>query len=300
MSGRLRGRGHQRFQSQLGVKPREKNHVHWEAIEVEEICWVILELTRAEEICWGTSSGLRRAGIQSREEASPAKGLRSEGELPPEVVRKGRVDDQKLEKELETTMFEQVMEDNRKLREELMRLQRAQTGQQQRDRGSGGERRPSGEREREPHRQGRLLDPHHHRHHHGDSYDSLRTARGSQCLQKQSIRASRNEGVELPPWPFEMDEQVDFQHWGVGWQKPEPYQSGGGRREVPTPQEARVAWLEREVDCIAKPDAGPGEEGETFICLLGVNIPSQLHSEGGSKSTGKVPGARQRASSGDQ
>ena len=120
-----------------------------------------------------------------------AKGLRSEGELPPEVVRKGRVDDQKLEKELETTMFEQVMEDNRKLREELMRLQRAQTGQQQRDRGSGGERRPSGEREREPHRQGRLLDPHHHRHHHGDSYDSLRTARGSQCLQKQSIRASR-------------------------------------------------------------------------------------------------------------
>ena len=164
-------------------------------------------------------------------------GVKSEGPIPREAVGRKvlRRDDDGLEREMETVMFEQVMEQNKMLQEEIRRLKRAQADQQSSTSWSEVE---TGDRDRErtppPRPPARPPPPS------PPSKSSLRyTLNGTQV---PSLPDAIDDLPPVPPWPFEYDTAT----MGYG----DSYENSGRMSETTTPQEARMKWLEREVESL--------------------------------------------------
>ena len=165
-------------------------------------------------------------------------GVKSEGPMPREVVGKKvlRRDDDGMEREMETMMFEQVMEQNRMLQEEIKRLRKAQADQQS---STGWSEVETGDRDRErtppPRPPARPPPPS------PPSKSSLRyTPNGTRIPSLPD--GAIDDLPPVPPWPFEY-EPATMDHGDF-------YKNTGGMSETPTPQEARMKWLEREVESL--------------------------------------------------
>ena len=206
----------------------------------------------------------------------PVKGSgeRSEGPLLVEknVRKETSVRGEELEREMEAVMFEQVMEQNRQLKEELEKLKKAQADQQSlgswsdvgstRDRER--DRRSSLERERTPPPRPPARPPPPS----PPSRSRLRYTPNGTEIPSLPPGGTIDDLPEVPPWPYEYQETAEGyvnilggdaqkSSMGYGWE----------RGEVPTPQEARMKWLETEVETLRsfmqRQTPSGGSEGST-------------------------------------